>query len=143
MAEDAQLKLRVPQDLKEYLEIEAKNNHRTINGEVVYRLETSRLQTEQAKADVKVINLNNGYRRLIFGKFMNSFDLDFTQDLTSLRRDVELSLNALKDSSLSKKLAFFNKRVRVYEGGHHIDIIDDGVGSLNWLIVEDHWVGQD
>jgi len=44
-------------------------------------------------------------------------------------------------SSLSKKLAFFNKDVYVHKGGSHIDVVDNGVGSLNWLIVEDHWVG--
>lgn len=42
MTEDAQLKLRVPQELKEFLENEAKLNHRTINGEVVYRLQQSK-----------------------------------------------------------------------------------------------------
>lgn len=42
MTEDAQLKLRVPQGLKEFLENEAKLNHRTINGEVVYRLQKSK-----------------------------------------------------------------------------------------------------
>ncbi|TCB36857.1 Arc family DNA-binding protein [Acinetobacter sp. ANC 4910] len=42
MSEDAQLKLRVTQELKEYIEEQAKNNHRTINGEVVYRLEQSK-----------------------------------------------------------------------------------------------------
>ncbi|KJV37905.1 Arc family DNA-binding protein [Acinetobacter brisouii] len=46
MIEDAQLKLRVPAELKDFLEAEAKINHRTINGEVVYRLERSRLGSE-------------------------------------------------------------------------------------------------
>lgn len=43
MTEDAQLKLRVPQELKEFLESEAKLNHRTINGEVVYRLQQGKI----------------------------------------------------------------------------------------------------
>lgn len=42
MSEEAQLKLRVPQELKEFLELEAKSNFRTINGEVVFKLEKIR-----------------------------------------------------------------------------------------------------
>lgn len=48
MAEDAQMKLRVDQYLKEFIENEAKANYRTINGEVVYRLEQSKLINRQA-----------------------------------------------------------------------------------------------
>lgn len=42
MSEDAQLKIRVPQDLKDYIDEKAKANYRTLNGEVVYRLEQSK-----------------------------------------------------------------------------------------------------
>lgn len=143
MTEDAQLKLRVPQELKEFIEAEAKANHRTINGEVLYRLEQSKNKYSTTKnPDVRIIDLKNGKRRLVFGKFANSLDLDYTQSLTELKRDIELSLNALRSSSFSKKLAFFNKDVYVHQGGHHIDVVDNGVGSLNWLRIEDHWVGD-
>jgi len=47
MSEDAQLKLRISQELREYIEVEAKNNHRTINGEVIFRLESTRGEIAQ------------------------------------------------------------------------------------------------
>ncbi len=42
MSEDAQLKLRISQELRDYIESEAKANQRTINGEVVFQLEQLR-----------------------------------------------------------------------------------------------------
>lgn len=36
---------------------------------------------------------------------------------------------------------FSGKDVLVYQGGHHLDIVDNGKGSLGWLMVEDHWYG--
>lgn len=41
MTEDAQLKIRLPQDLKSIIEDRAKLNHRTMNGEIVSILEKS------------------------------------------------------------------------------------------------------
>lgn len=46
MTEDAQLKLRISHDLRDYIETEAKKNHRTINSEVIYRLEKMREQQD-------------------------------------------------------------------------------------------------
>lgn len=57
MTEDAQLKLRVPQELKEYLENEAKANQRTINGEVVYQLE--QLRKSKASTSGRSIYFND------------------------------------------------------------------------------------
>lgn len=142
MTEDAQLKIRLSQELKAYIEEQAKTNHRTINGEIVYRLEQSKKsKTSSNNPEVRIMDMKNGYRRLIFGKYANTIELDYTQSLTQLKRDIELSLYALRDSSFSKKLAFFNKEVYVHQGAHHIDVVDNGVGSLNWLRIEDHWVG--
>lgn len=42
MVDDAQLKIRLPQEMKSFIEDIAKKNHRTINGEIVARLEESR-----------------------------------------------------------------------------------------------------
>ena len=67
-------------------------------------------------------------------------DVDYTQDLSKLRDDIELSLRALREASFIQKIAFINKEVIVYQGGRHIDIVNHGKGSLGWLRVEDHYV---
>lgn len=143
MSEDAQLKLRIPQDLKEFIEAEAKANYRTINGEVLFRLEQSRSTNKANQADVKVIDMKNGKRRLVYGKFVKMLDVDYSQSLEALKIDIELALDALRHSSFSKRLAFFNKDVIVYKGNNHIDIVDSGEGSLGWLRIEDHLLIED
>lgn len=55
MTEDAQFKLRLPLDLKEFIEAEAKANYRTINGEVLYRLEQGR---QTSKTFYRITNYN-------------------------------------------------------------------------------------
>lgn len=84
---------------------------------------------------IKVINLPSNEKRIIYGELADQFDLDYSQELGSLKRDIEFALPILE--RLQPKL-FSKKNIRVYEGGHHLDIINDGVGSLNWLIIEDH-----
>lgn len=139
MTEDAQLKLRLPIQLKEFIEEEAKKNHRTINGEVIYRLERSRINSEQmSQADIRVIHLANGKKRLVYGKFSKTLGLDYSQDLNSIKTDIELSLDALSRSSFSHRISMFNKDILVYKGNNHIDIVDNGKGSLGWLRIEDH-----
>lgn len=101
-------------------------------------LKVAESHVDPADIDIKIIKLKDGRKRLVYGKFLKAFDLDYTQDLTSLKSDIELSLKRLYDSFLFKRLAFFNKNVLVYQGDSHLDIVNDGVGSLNWLIVEDH-----
>ena len=91
-------------------------------------------------SNIRVFHLKNGIKRVIFGKLVNSFDIDYTNpDLTELKGDIQYCLEILANTgSLKDRFMFFNKKVAVYQGNNHIDIIDDGVGSLNWLIVEDH-----
>ena len=84
---------------------------------------------------IKVVNLSAKEKRIIYGELADQFDLDYSQELGKLKRDIEFALSVLEQ--LQPKL-FAKKNVRVYEGGHHLDIINDGVGSLNWLIIEDH-----
>ena len=84
---------------------------------------------------IKVVNLSDKEKRIIYGELADQFDLDYSQELGKLKRDIEFALSVLEQ--LQPKL-FAKKNVRVYEGGHHLDIINDGVGSLNWLIIEDH-----
>lgn len=91
-------------------------------------------------AEIKIIQLDETIKRVIHGKLLNAFDLDFTKDLSSLKTDIEMTLDILKNSKLSLKFAFMTKNIIVYQGHNHLDIVDNGVGSLNWLIVEDHLV---
>ncbi|WEV48108.1 hypothetical protein OZX61_07365 [Acinetobacter sp. ESL0695] len=89
--------------------------------------------------DIKFIKLPNGKKRLVFGKLLGAFSgIDFTQDFSELKDDIERSLEFLEQTKLKYKLAFLTKKIFVYQGNNHLDIVDDGVGSLNWLIVEDH-----
>lgn len=92
-------------------------------------------------ANIRIYNLDNGIKRVVFGKLVNSFDINYQNpSLTELQGDIEYCLRILENSKeLKNRLMFFNKNVIVYKGGHHIDVVDDGVGSLNWLVIEDHW----
>lgn len=94
---------------------------------------------------VKVVNLK-GIKRVISGELLSVIDVDYTQSLSELKTDIEYALPKLVDYNKSKKRFFFsdNRTVknyaRVHEGSHHLDVVDDGVGSLGWLRVEDHEV---
>lgn len=142
---DPQFNLRVPQELKQQVEDAAKESGRSINAEAVHRLEESflRATNSSSQADVKIIPLKDGKKRVIYGKLLNTLDLDYTQELSSLRDDIHLSLEVLSNSSFWNSLKFFNKDVLVYKGNNHIDIVDNGKKSLGWLIVEDHYVHKD
>lgn len=140
MSDDAQLKIRLSHELKTFIEEQAKLNHRTLNGEITARLEESKTTDDQIK--VRVINLPNNYKskRLVYGKLASTLKIDYSQSLDEIKKEIELALVALENSSLKHRLASMNKNISVYQGGYHLDIIDVGKGSLNWLIVEDHWV---
>lgn len=142
---DPQFNLRVPQELKRQVEDAAKESGRSINAEAVHRLEESflRATNSSSQADVKIIPLKDGKKRVIYGKLLNTLDLDYTQELSSLRDDIHLSLEVLSNSSFWNSLKFFNKDVLVYKGNNHIDVVDNGKKSLGWLIVEDHYVQKD
>ena len=86
---------------------------------------------------IKVIKIDNT-RRLVKGKYADVLELDYTQSLSALRKDIEFALPDLLESlSLIDNLTT-SGNIRVYEGSNHLDIIVDGKGSLNWLIVENH-----
>ena len=94
----------------------------------------------QLPANIKVFHLSNGMKRVIYGKLANAFELDYKNpNLTELKDDIQDSLTLLSSSGkLKDRFMFLNKNVLVYQGDNHIDVVDDGVGSLNWIIVEDH-----
>lgn len=138
---DVEYKMRMTQDLKEKIVESAQELNRSMNADIVARLEDSFLRNKSLaspQSEVKIIHLNNGKKRVIFGKLLNTFDLDYTQELSSLRDDIHLSLEVLSNSSFWNSLKFFNKEVIVYKGDNHIDVVDNGKKSLGWLIVEDH-----
>lgn len=137
-ADDGQLKLRLPHALKTTIEERAQRNHRTINGEVLFLLEQA-INHTYSQHDVRVINMRNGYKRLIYGKLINQIDVDYTQDLSQLKTDIELALETLRRTSLKHKISFLTKDVLVNQGGHHIDVVDNGKGSLDWIVIEDHF----
>ncbi len=134
-------KVRMPQELKDKISESAKELNRSMNADIVARLEESFIKNESSahpRSEVKIIHLDNGKKRVIFGKLLNTLDLDYTQELSQLRDDIHLSLEVLSGSSFWNSLKFFNKDVLVYKGDNHIDVVDNGKKSLGWLIVEDH-----
>lgn len=132
--------IRMPQEQHDEIAEFAKEHDLSLNSAMIDLIDRG-LSTLYSvnPSSVKIINLDNGIKRIIHGKMINSFDIDFKQELSDLKKDIQMYLEYMSESrSLKDRFMFFNKNVFVYEGGHHLDIVDDGVGSLNWLIVEDH-----
>lgn len=42
---------------------------------------------------IKIVNLPNGEKRIISGKLVEQFDLDYTQELSQLKQDIEFALS--------------------------------------------------
>ena len=139
---DVEYKMRMTQYLKNKIVESAKEHNRSMNADIVARLEESFFKTENSstQGDVKIFDLKNGRKRIVYGKLVNSFELDYSKSLSELKLDIELSLNALSRSSFWKSIKFFNKDVIVHQGSNHLDVVDNGEGSLGWLRVEDHYV---
>ncbi|RZG48047.1 Arc family DNA-binding protein [Acinetobacter wuhouensis] len=137
--------LRLPQELKDKIAESAKELNRSMNADIVARLEDSFIRSDSSaptNADVKIFHLKNGIKRVVFGKLLNNLSLDYTQELDQLRDDVHLALEVLSGSSFWNSLKFLGKDVLVYKGDNHIDVVDNGKKSLGWLIVEDHYVAN-
>lgn len=134
--------IRMPKEQYQEIVVYAENKDISLNTAILELidngLKVAESRVDPSDLDVRIFKLNDGKKRLVYGKFLKAFDLDYTQELTELKFDIECSLERLYESSLFKRLAFFNKNVFVYQGNNHLDIVDDGVGSLNWLIIEDH-----
>lgn len=138
---DVEYKMRMTQDLKEKIVESAKEHNRSMNADIVARLEDSFLRKESsvpARSDVKIVHLKNGKKRVIYGKLLNNLNLDYTQELDQLRDDIQLSLEVLSGSSLWNSLKFLGKDVLVYRGDNHINVVDNGKKGLGWLTIEDH-----
>lgn len=135
--------LRLPQELKDKIAESAKELNRSMNADIVSRLEESfegSASNTNSQADLRIIPLHDGKKRVIYGKLLNTLDLDYTQSLSDLKVDIELALETLSRSSIWKALQFLTKDVIVAQGNNHLNIVDNGKKGLGWLVVEDHYV---
>lgn len=135
--------LRLPQELKDKIAESAKELNRSMNADIVARLEESfaaSVTSANSQGDIRIIPLRNGKKRVIYGKLLNTLDLDYTQSLSDLKVDIELALETLSRSSIWKALQFLTKDVIVAQGNNHLNIVDNGKKGLGWLVVEDHYV---
>lgn len=138
---DVEYKMRMTQDLKDKIVESAKEHNRSMNADIVARLEDSFIRNDSSaptNADVKIFHLKSGIKRVVYGKLLNNLSLDYTQDLDQLRDDIHLALEVLSGSSFWNSLKFLGKDVLVYKGDNHIDVVDNGKSSLGWLTIEDH-----
>lgn len=84
-------------------------------------------------------------RREISGTLAEKLNIDFTLPLPELRVEIERALKEWQDQGkkftlLQRLKLYFSEGLLVYEGGRHIDVVADGEGSLNILIVKDYLV---
>ena len=89
--------------------------------------------TAAEMAYVRVIPLReNNVMRVVRGPLASAIQLNYEQsDLPSLEKQLEFALIALNFPQIMAE-------VKIYRGGSHLDLIQDGVGSLGWLFVADH-----
>lgn len=45
---------------------------------------------------IKVVNLSDKEKRIIYGELADQFDLDYSQELGKLKRDIEFALSVLE-----------------------------------------------
>lgn len=139
-------KMRMSQELKDKIAESAKELNRSMNADIVARLEGSfegSASNTNSQADLRIIPLHDGKKRVIYGKLLNTLDLDYTQSLSDLKVDIELALETLSRSSIWNALQFLTKDVIVAQGNNHLNIVDNGKKGLGWLVVEDHYVAND
>lgn len=76
--------------------------------------------------------------RLVAGPLSGVINVDYLNpDLSSLKEDVQWALNNIL--RLVRKESP-DLRPEIYDGSNHLDIINPGVGSLDWLLVSDNFV---
>ncbi|AMW80743.1 hypothetical protein AMD27_17660 (plasmid) [Acinetobacter sp. TGL-Y2] len=89
---------------------------------------------------VKVINLD-GIKRIVFGELIDELDVDYKQDLKKLKEDLDLALETWIELNQTKPLGFLKtgfKKIKIHQGSNHLEIVNDGVGTLGWLMVQDN-----
>lgn len=87
---------------------------------------------------IRAIKLTEDKVRLVYGDFLSEIDMDYTLPLKEIHRILDKIVYVLiRVDERYKKLK--NKNIRIYEGGNHLDIVEDGIGTLGLLRIEDHF----
>lgn len=87
---------------------------------------------------IKVVKVPGG-RRLIKGKYADILDIDYTQSMENIQKDIDLAMPSLLENLSVFDNIVINGDILVYRGGNHIDIVLDGNSSLGWLKVEHYF----
>ncbi len=86
---------------------------------------------------VHVIKIDDDEFRIVKGKLVNELAIDWSiKDLRGLKKLINFALSFVDDLPSLKKAKYTD--LRVHEGANSLDIIDDNVGTLGLLTVEDH-----
>lgn len=86
---------------------------------------------------MQVIKLEEDNVRIIRGALANELTIDWSiRSLSELKKLIEFALRYKDDLPSLKKAKY--KDLHIHEGANHLDIVDNNVGSLNLLIIEDH-----
>ena len=86
---------------------------------------------------LKVIKLNESVIRVIHGDLYEELDIEWDKyDLKELKTMLEILLDSHQNDL--KSLRRKGKNIKIYKGSNHIDIVEDGVGSLGILKVLDY-----
>lgn len=83
------------------------------------------------------------YVRIVKGKLLNDFIIDYSKPLTEIKAELEQLLDywtMTYSEEVIEQIGYFPKsgEIKVHEGSSHIDIILGGKGSLDWFRIEDH-----
>jgi hypothetical protein len=74
---------------------------------------------------MQIIKLEEDNVRIIRGALAHELTIDWSiRSLSELKKLIEFALRY--------------KDLHIHEGANHLDIVDNNVGSLNLLIIEDH-----
>ena len=85
--------------------------------------------------------------RVIEGKLINDFVIDYSKPLGEIKDELEYLLNfwmASYSNQVIEQIGRFpdSSEIAVHEGSNHIDVILVGKGSLGWLTVRNHYASK-
>lgn len=109
---------------------------------VVVKLLNFILENGDDDMKVRVLKLNPNTRRIITGEMIPMMDIDWTQDLTSLKRDAQHAIDYLIELPIFSKRLKKEDRTFIYEGSNHLDLVIDGKKSTEWFVVRDVWTEE-
>lgn len=133
--------LRMPPEQHEETSEYAKDNNLSINSAILELADIGLQVVGRGKpeSNIKILRLPSGVKRTVTGKLVSQFGIDYAnENVAELKQDVERCVQIMsKSPKVKDRYMFFNKNILVYAGSNHIDIVDDGKGTLNWLTIED------